>query len=128
MTRVAVGWEILSCARVLLVEGASPFPYELLSGGEAPDKLRISSSAAGPTDRWRVREDRAATSGTTLSVHACVAAGVEDLMLEHGFRGIKLEFRSARPAVVSQAYPSAQKRPDVVAAEPDRLASLGKIH
>ena len=49
-------------------------------------------------------------------------------MWEHGFRGMKLEFRSAPPVIVLQAYPSGQKQPDVVAAELFWLASLGAIH
>ena len=48
-------------------------------------------------------------------------------MLEHWFRGIRLEFRSASPGVVLQDCPSVQNEPDVTAAELDRLPSVGKI-
>lgn len=58
----------------------------------------------------------------------CAAAGVEESMLEHWFRGIKVEFRSVPPAVVLQDFPSVRKQLDVSTAELGRLAPLGKNH
>ena len=77
-----------------------PFPFDVLPGGEAPDKLRISSSATGPSDRRRAAEDGAAAFANTLSFQACVEAGVGGSMLERWFRGIILEFRATSPVVV----------------------------
>ena len=108
--------------------GRMPFPYEMLPGGETRDKLRISPPAAGPTDFWRVEEDRAEALGNTLSVYACASAGVEKSMLGRRFCGINFEFRSVHPATVFQDYPSVKNQPNSAAAEQDRLASLGKIH
>ena len=105
-----------------------PSPYELMSGGEALGKLRISSLPRGPTDRWRAEEDRTATFGSTLPAHACVEAGVEDSMLGHWFRGIRLGFPAVPPVVAVQDYPSAQEQPDCAVAERNWLALLGEIH
>ena len=105
-----------------------PFPYELLTGGEALDKLRILSRATGPSDCWRAQGDRTAAFGNTLSAHAWVEAGVQDSMSEHWFCGIKLELRPVASAAELQDYPSARNQPEIAAAELGRLAPLGTIH
>ena len=53
-----------------------PFPYELLTGGEAVAKLPISSHATDPSDCWRAEEDRTAAFGGTSSAHACAETDV----------------------------------------------------
>ena len=113
--------------RISFARGRSmPFPYEPLSDGEALGKLRISPGTAGPAACLRAEEDRAATRGNTLSVHACLAAGFGDSMLGNWFRGIKLGFRSVCPVAVFQGDPSVRERPEVAAAGLDWLASLGR--
>ena len=64
-------------------------PYGLFSGGEVLGALRLLSSTVGPSDQWRLEEDRTATGSNTLSVQACVSVGVKDLMMECWFRVTK---------------------------------------
>ena len=104
------------------------FPYDMVSGGEAWDKLRPLLAADGPRDRWRAGEDGSATFGNTLAIGACLKVGVDVQPMEHWFRGIILGMRYVPPVVASQDKPSVQNDPHVAAAELYRLTSLVKIH
>ena len=67
-------------------------PYCIVPGGEALDKLRVLSSAVGPRDRWRAKENRTASAGNTLPLQACMEASVDESMLECWFRGAERNF------------------------------------
>ena len=104
------------------------FPYGTLSGGEALGRLRLLSSAMGPSDHRRAGEDRAAAAGGTLSIQACVSAGVKEAMMECWFRGNELQSRYVPAVVVLRDYPPVKGQPNVAAAELHRLAASGEIH
>ena len=124
------------------VRGRSmPYSYEVLPGGDALGELRISPRTAGPTDRWCAEAIpcRRRRWQYLVSTHRPLACGRkdghfwqylvdEDATWVHGFRGIKLEVRSAPPAVGLQDYSSVRNQPPVVAVGLDRLASSEGVH
>ena len=104
------------------------FPYSLSSGGETLDEPRLLSPAVGPRDRCRAERDRTALAGNTLSIQACMEAGVDESMLGRSSQGAKLDFRYVPPVGVLRDYPTVKDRPEVAAEELDRLSSSGKTH
>ena len=100
----------------------SEFPGESL-----PQYLRLESVPV-PRDRWRVLEDRAATTGQTLSAKFREKVRVDPRALGGWFDSFQLS-RIGEPLVAGLPdYSSAVDDRERAAAWLGRLAPLGKIH
>ena len=91
-------------------------------------KCKSLARCRGPSDQWRVAEDRAAAAGNSLSYWAAVELGVSQRFLDLWFSGIDLECQHLPPHAILDNYPSVQHDAATAGEELDRLTKLGKIH
>ena len=96
--------------------------------GDRLARYRRLESPPGPQARWRVMEDRSATSGQTFSAKFREKVLGGSVMFDDWFGGVRLLCTGDLPSVVSPDYLSAQDDCERAREELAGLAPLGKIH
>ena len=76
---------------------------------------------------WRKTEAEVASIGNTLSAKACFESGAPPERMERWCQGIHSETSGRPKFAVLVDYPSATSKPEVAAAELERLSGLGKV-
>ena len=91
---------------------------------ELRDKIRILSAVPGLMDRWWQMGDKAACTGNTLSLKACMTGGAPWGFVRWRCRGVGPQVAEKPRYAKLHDYPSDRGQPEVGAAESGRLSGL----